>query len=169
VLLAGPAAIAAPTHLVELLRVFPKLGKPVVAAVNGDALASGFSLVCAADIAIAVEGAKLGTYEASIGLWPMIAQVAPLHRCLPRHALQNIMTGVPFDARRAREIGVVNEVVDPAALADAVAEQVALATRAGPALAAGRRAFYRMLDLGYDESLSHALGEFTAMFETTSE
>ena len=45
---ADPVAFAA--ALVDLLRIFPRLGKPVIAAVNGDALASGYALVCAADI-----------------------------------------------------------------------------------------------------------------------
>jgi enoyl-CoA hydratase/carnithine racemase len=154
------------SSLVALLRVIPALGKPVLAAVNGDALASGFGLVCAADYAVTVPGARLGTYEASIGTWPMIAQVPLLQRLLPRHALQNILSGVPFDAEDALRIGAVNRVVSPAELEDAVLDYAALATRAGAALAPGRRSFYRFLDLGYDEALGLALDEFTAMFRS---
>src|SRR5215218_4943774 len=106
---ADPVAFAA--GLVELLRIFPGLGKPVLAAVGGDALASGYALVCAADIAIAADHVRIGTVEATVGIWPMIAQVAPLQRLHPRHALQNLLTGEPFDAQRAYEIGVVNAVV----------------------------------------------------------
>lgn len=43
-------------------------------------------------------------------------------------------------------------------------EYAALATRAGPSLAAGRRSFYRLLDRSYDEALDEALGELTALF-----
>jgi enoyl-CoA hydratase/carnithine racemase len=151
-------------ELVALLRVLPTLGKPVVAAVNGDALASGFSIVCACDLAVAADGAKLGTFEASIGIWPMIAQVPPLQRLLPRHALQNAITGIPFDAEEALRIGAVNRVV-PAAQVDAAAAELAeQATSAGSALAVGRRSFYRFLDLSYDEALDAALHEFTSMF-----
>ncbi len=162
---AGGDPVDFATHLVELLRVFPGLGKPVLAAVNGDALASGFSLVCACDLAFAVRGAKLGTFEASVGIWPMVAQVAPLQRLLPRHALENILTGVPFDAERAAEIGAINGVVEAAELEATIARYVELATRAGPALAAGRRSFYRLLELPYDEALTEALGQFAQMFE----
>lgn len=162
---AGGNPVDFASHLVEVLRVFPGLGKPVLAAVNGDALASGFSLVCAADLAVAVRGAKLGTFEASIGIWPMVAQVVPLQRLLPRHALQNILTGVPFETERAAEIGVINEVVDASELEVTIARYVELATRAGGALAAGRRAFYRLLEMSYDEALTHALGQFAQMFE----
>lgn len=152
-------------ELVALLQALPKLGKPVIAAVNGDALASGFSLVCACDLAVAAAGTRLGTFEASIGIWPMIAQVPPLKRLLPRHALQNVLTGVPFAAEEALRFGAVNRVVAADEVESSVAELVELSTRAGTALAAGRRSFYRLLDLGYDEALDAALAEFTAMFE----
>jgi enoyl-CoA hydratase/carnithine racemase len=149
--------------LVELLQAMPKLGKPLVGAVNGDALASGFSIVCACDFAVAVEGAKLGTFEASIGSWPMIAQVPPLKRLLPRHALQNILTGVPFETEEALRVGAINRVVPAGELERAVREFVELGTRAGEALAAGRRSFYRFLELPYDDALDAAFDEFTSM------
>jgi len=159
---ADPVAFA--SSLVALLRLIPKLGKPVLAAVNGDALASGFALVCAADYAVTVADAKLGTFEASVGTWPMIAQVAVLRRLLPRHALQNVLSGVPFDAQEAFRVGAVNRVVNEAELDDAVLEYAALATRAGTALANGRRSFYRFLDLGYDQALDEAHDEFVGLF-----
>ena len=155
-------------ELVALLRIIPKLGKPVLGAINGDALASGFSLACACDYAIAVEGSALGTYEASIGIWPMIAQVPPLQRLLPRHALQNVMTGVPFDAAEACRIGAVNAVVPAGDLVAAIERFAVLATRSGPALAAGRRSFYQLLDLPYDDALGAALEQFTKMFAEAS-
>ena len=107
----APIRWPSPRRSSKLLRVFPRLGKPVIAAVNGDALASGYALVCAADIAVTVDSARIGTFEASVGIWPMVAQVPPLQRLHPRHALENLLTGEPFDARRAYEIGIVNEVV----------------------------------------------------------
>jgi enoyl-CoA hydratase/carnithine racemase len=160
---ADPVAFAA--ALIELLRLLPTLGKPVLAAVNGDALASGFALVCAADYAVTVPDAKLGTPEASAGFWPMTAQVPLLQRLLPRHALQTILSGVPFEAREALRIGAVNAVVDPAELEQAVLDFARLAARAGAALAPGRRSFYRLLELSYDEALDQALDEFAAMFQ----
>jgi enoyl-CoA hydratase/carnithine racemase len=164
---AGADPVAFAGALVELLRVFPELGKPVLAAVNGDALASGYSLVCAADLAVAVDSARLGTFEASVGIWPMIAQVPALQRLHPRHALQNLLTGEPFDARRAYEIGIVNEVVAGDQLWPRVRHWANLSVRAGKALAAGRRSFYRFRELSYDDALSASLEEFRGMFTTT--
>ena len=161
---ANPVDFAA--ALVGLLRVLPGLGKPLIAAVNGDALASGYSLACAADIALAVEDARLGTLEASVGIWPMIAQVPALQRLQPRHALENLLTGEPFDAQRAYEVGVINRVVPKAELWTEVSRWVELATRAGAALPAGRRSFYRFVDMSYEDALSASLDEFRRMFET---
>jgi methylglutaconyl-CoA hydratase len=151
--------------LVALLRVLPTLRKPVVAAVNGDAVASGFSIVCACDYAVAVEGASLGTIEAGIGSWPMIAQVPPLKRLLPRRAVENVVSGVPFTAAEALAAGAVNRVVPPDGLDAAVAEFAAVATRSEGAVALGRPALYRFLDLSYDDALDAALEEFTAMLQ----
>ena len=165
---AGEDPVAFASALVELLRVLPTLGKPVIAAVNGDALASGYALVCAADIAVTIDSARIGTFEASVGIWPMVAQVAPLQRLHPRHALENLLTGEPFDARRAHEIGIVNEVVGTGELWPAVERWAQLSVRAGAALAAGRRSFYRFRELSYDDALSASLDEFRKMF-TASE
>ena len=130
---AGADPVSFASALVELLRIFPTLGKPVIAAVNGDALASGYSLVCAADLAITVDHARIGTFEASVGIWPMIAQVPALQRLHPRHALENLLTGEPFDARRAYDLGIVNEVVAAGELWPAVERWAQRSVRAGAA------------------------------------
>jgi enoyl-CoA hydratase/carnithine racemase len=166
---AGADPVQFASALVELLRIFPALGKPVVAAVNGDALAAGYGLVCASDIAIAADGAHVGSFEATVGIWPMIAQVPALQRLQPRHVLQNLLTGEPFDAQRAYEVGIVNEVVPAAELWPVVRDWATRSVRAGAALPAGRRSFYRFCELSYDEALSASLEEFRAMFTTTEQ
>jgi enoyl-CoA hydratase/carnithine racemase len=166
---AGEDPVAFASALVELLRVLPTVGKPVIAAVNGDALASGYAVVCAADIAVTVDSARIGTFEATVGIWPMVAQVPPLQRLHPRHALENLLTGEPFDAQRAYEIGIVNEVVAAGDLWPAVERWAQRSVRAGAALAAGRRSFYRFRDLSYDDALDASLEEFRCMFTATEQ
>jgi enoyl-CoA hydratase/carnithine racemase len=144
----------------ELLRVFPHLGTPVVASVGGDALALGYALACCADVVLATPSARLGTFEASLGIWPMVAQVPALKRLGARHALENVLTGEPFDAGRAYEIGIVNRVVEPDELAGAVASWAERIAVAGAALAPGRRSAYRFLELSYDEALDEGVVEF---------
>lgn len=151
--------------LVSLLEVVPQLGKPLLGAINGDALMSGFSIAVMTDVAVAVRSARLGTIEASGGMWPMIAQVPPLLRLQPRYAMENILTGDPFPAERAAQLGIVNEVVDADELDAAVDRWVERVTRSSPAiLARGRRAAYRFLDMPYDEALKGSLAEFVKLF-----
>lgn len=151
------------TGMVELFKVLPTLGVAVIAAVNGDALMSGFSLVCASDIVVAADGARLGTTESSLGAWPMVASVPVLHTLGRQHAFQNLLTGDPFEARRAYEIGVVNEVVAADRLVAATDGWVARVTRSN-LLARGRRNAERFLSLPYGEALDAALTEFTNLF-----
>jgi enoyl-CoA hydratase/carnithine racemase len=153
--------------MVQLFKTLPTLGVAVIAAVNGDALMSGFSLVCASDIVVAADGARLGTTESSHGAWPMVASVPVLHTIGRHHAFQNILTGDPFDARRAYEIGVVNEVVPADRLRAATETWVTRATRSG-ILPRGRRSAERFLSLPYAEALDAALTEFTNQFSRSA-
>jgi 2-(1,2-epoxy-1,2-dihydrophenyl)acetyl-CoA isomerase len=93
----------------------------------------------------------------------MIASVPVLHALGRHHAFQNIFTGDPFDAQRAYEIGVVNEVVPADRLPAATETWVTRATRS-PLLASGRRTADRFLSLPYNEALDAALSEFTNLF-----
>ncbi len=159
---ANPVEFAA--ALVSLLKIFPRLTKPVVARVNGDAVASGASIVAACDYAVAIPSARIGTFEVSIGIWPMVAQVPLIQRLGARVAMENIGAGEPFTAERAREIGLVNAVADGAELDAALHRWLANAARGGAAVAAGRPSLYELAELPYDEALDRSLAKFTAMF-----
>ena len=92
-----------------------KVEKPVIAAVNGAALAGGFLLAQMCDLCVAAEHARFAITEARWGRGAPWA--APLPWLIsPRVALELLMTAEPIDARRALEIGLVNRVV-PAAVA----------------------------------------------------
>lgn len=150
--------------LVDLLQVIPTLGTPLMAAVNGNAFASGFSLACAADIAVAVDSALLGTVEAALGAWPMVAQVPVLQRLLPRHAIQNVISGRPFSASEAVTVGALNEIVrSQDELEGAIDKWVGLVTKSGDRTAQGRRAMYRLLQLDWSAALNEARREFIEM------
>lgn len=91
------------------------LFKPVIAAVNGLALGGGFEIAMACDIIIAAEHATLGLPEPRVGLAALAGGMQRLPRLLPEKvALGMMLTGKPISARRAYELGLVNEVV-PAA------------------------------------------------------
>ena len=104
-----------------------------------------------------------GEDPAYLGAWPMVASVPVLHTLGRHHAYQNLLTGDPFDARRAYEIGVVNEVVPAERLQAATDAWVDRVTRS-TVLPVGRGLAERVLSLPYGEALDAALGEFTNLF-----
>lgn len=98
--------------------------KPTIAAVNGVAFAGGFLLAQQCDLVIAAEHARFAVSEVKVGRGSPWA--VPLSWLLPpRIALQILMTGDPITAERAREVGMVNEVV-PAAELRARTQEIAL-------------------------------------------
>ncbi|MGB3911591.1 MAG: enoyl-CoA hydratase/isomerase family protein [Pseudolysinimonas sp.] len=161
---AGADPVEFATALVALLKIFPLLTKPVVAQVNGDAVASGASIVAACDYAVAVPTALIGTYEVSVGIWPMVAQVPLIKRLGVRAAMENIGAGEPFTAQRAQEIGLINRVVEPGELATSAEGWLQNAARAGGAVAAGRPSAHVLEQLPYAEALDRSLEMFAAMF-----
>ncbi len=137
-----------------LLRIenFPT---PVIAAVNGLALAGGLELVMACDLVIAVESAKLGDAHANYGLVPGGGNSVRLPRKIgPTRAKQLIYTGEFLPARQMLEWGMVNAVVPDDGLAQGVAEMIAKLANKSPI---GLRRMKRMVDDGQEQSLEAAL------------
>jgi enoyl-CoA hydratase len=88
--------------------------KPLIAAVEGYALAGGFELVLACDLVVASETAQFGVPEVKRGLAATAGGLVRLPRQLPyRIAMELILTGDMFPARRAHEHGLVNRLVPP--------------------------------------------------------
>lgn len=110
-------------------RFFSRVDKPVVAAVEGFCLAGGFEVMLGTDLRVAGESASFGLPEVRWGLVPVGGSHVRVPRQVPwAVAMQLLLTGRPIAARRAYEVGLVNEVVpDGTALDRAieVAEQIA--------------------------------------------
>ncbi len=143
-------------ELADLFRALRRCGKPVIARVNGHAIAGGFGLAAACDIVIAVEGATFGTPEIHVGLWPMMIS-AILQRLMPRRvALELMLTGRRIDAEEAQRLGVVSRVVPASELDTVVDETVDRLVAVSPAiLALGKDAFYAIEDMPLDAALDH--------------
>ncbi|GGK90960.1 enoyl-CoA hydratase [Mangrovihabitans endophyticus] len=93
------------------------LVKPVIARVNGYAYGGGFELALACDIIVAAEDASFAMTEARLGLIPGAGGVFRLSRQTgTKIAMGHLLTGRPMTARRAYEVGLVNEVVAAADL-----------------------------------------------------
>lgn len=142
---------------IELFRLVRKVHVPVIAAVQGYALAGACGLVALCDLAVAAEDARMGMTEIRIGLVPMI--VLPALRAVvgERKALEMALTGNIYDASDALQMGLVNCVVPPEELEAAAMDLADGLSKKGPAaLALGKRLFYASADMGYEEALEFA-------------
>ena len=122
----------------RLMGTIERLGKPVIARVQGFALGGGMELAMACHLRVASEKARFGQPEINLGLIPGFGGTQRLLRLAGRGAaLELCLTGAPIGAHRAYELGIVNRVVAPEALdetVDALADQLAAAA---PLAAAG--------------------------------
>lgn len=136
-----------------LLRPF-ELYKPIVAAINGYALAGGSEILQSTDIRIAARSASFGLSEAQRGLVPGGGSMVRLPRQIPHcKAMEILLLGDRMSAEEAHRIGFVNEVVEPEALM-ARAWEIAtrLANNAPLALRAIKEAVIRTSGLALDEA-----------------
>jgi enoyl-CoA hydratase len=112
-----------------VLDLIENLGKPVVAAVNGFALGGGCETAMACTIRIAVESAKFGQPEVTLGLLPGGGGTQRLPRLVGKgRALQLILSGEMISAQEAHRIGLINEIVPAADLitrAEAILNKIA--------------------------------------------
>jgi enoyl-CoA hydratase len=105
-----------------ILRGF-ELYKPVVAAVNGNALGGGTELTNACDLRVASENAVFGTPEAKVGLLPGGGSISRLPRQIPyAKAMEMLLIGDSFSAREALEMGLLNYLVPREQLMDTARE-----------------------------------------------
>jgi crotonobetainyl-CoA hydratase len=103
------------------------ISKPVIAAVNGFALGGGTELALACDLVVAADSAQFGLPEVKRGIIAAAGGAFRLAQQLPvKLAMEFLLTGEPFSATHAKEIGLVNRVVP---LADLMAEALALAEK----------------------------------------
>ena len=140
---------------------------PIVARVNGHALAGGFGLMLACDLVVAADSAQFGTPEINIGLWPFMI-TAVIQRDLPRKiALELMLTGRRMSAEEAARWGFVNKVVASDQLDSAVAEITStLTSKSGLIAALGKRSFYRAEDMSHSEALEYLAGMLTVCLES---
>lgn len=133
---------------------------PIVARVNGHALAGGFGLMLACDLVVAAEDAEFGTPEINIGLWPFMISALIQRNIATKVALEMMLTGRRLTADEAARWGFVNRVVPRAELDAVVAELTGvLASKSSVIVSLGKRSFYA----GEDMELSHALDYLAGM------
>lgn len=139
------------------------VGKPVIAAINGYAIAGGMELCQGTDIRIAADTAMLGVQEVKWAIFPAGGSTVrlPQQLSLP-HAMELLLTGDFIDARKAYEWGFVNRVVPAADVLDTAFDIAGRIARNGPiAVQAIRRSARACLGRPEAEALAMEL-EFAA-------
>jgi enoyl-CoA hydratase len=144
--------------------------KPLIAAVEGFALAGGLEIALACDLIVAAEGARLGIPEVKRGLAAAAGGLVRLPRRIPFHiAMELALTGDPIDSERAASLGLVNEVTPAGGALDAALALADRITANGPlALIASKRVIVEQQDWRLDE-LWAKQGEITGAVNTSED
>lgn len=147
-----------------------ELPRPVVCALQGDALSAGLELALACDVRIAARGVRLGLPETAMGLIPMGGGSQRLARLVGRgKALEMILVAEPIEAEEALRIGLVSAVVPPERLlaeAEAIAQRVA---ERGPlAVRYAKEAVSRGLEMPLEQALRYET-DLTIILQTTED
>ena len=144
------AIFGACARMMKRLHTIPQ---PVVAWVQGHAVAAGCQLVAACDLAVAAEQAAFSTPGIKIGLFcatPMI----PLVRAIgPKSASEMVFTGQPISANRALALGLINRVASAEQLDSTIAQLIAPILSASPdAIRTGKSIFWETIELDEHEA-----------------
>jgi enoyl-CoA hydratase/carnithine racemase len=141
----------------DLMAAVQSIPQPVIAEVQGMATAAGCQLVATCDLALASTEASFATPGVRIGLFcttPMVALSRAIGR---KRALEMLLTGRLVDAARAAEWGLVNGVVEPAALAAETRKLAATIAQASSlTVGLGKQAFYTQIDLDQPKAYAYA-------------
>lgn len=140
----------------NLMTTIVRHPKPVIAEIQGPAVAAGCQLVASCDLAVANDTARFATPGVNIGLFCSTPMVA-LSRNLPRkQAMEMLLLGELVDANRALSLGLINRIVPADRLSP---ETLALAThiagKSPGAIRHGKRAFHDQLEMPLDEAYAH--------------
>jgi len=141
----------------ELFRTMRGLGKPIVCAANGHVLAGGLGLALACDLLIAVDEADFGTPEINVGLFPYVILATIIRSTTNRkRMLELVLTGEKIRGREVVELGWANRVVPRGGFAAAVDAAAKLLASKSPAiLKLGRRAYYTMGEMGFEQAIEY--------------
>ena len=172
--LAGFAADVPLAHKHAAIDRFPRLfhligtlGKPSLCAANGHVLAGALGLALACDLVIAREGARFGTPEINVGVFPFMI-MALIYRNVGRKKTNELLLlGEQISAEEAERIGLVNR-VRPAEEFDAAVADWArqLAAKSPVLMRMGKDAMFRHQDMAFDDALDYLRAQLAIAFAT---
>jgi enoyl-CoA hydratase len=151
----------------RLFRLIGELGKPTLCAANGHVLAGALGLALACDLIVAREGARFGTPEINVGVFPFMI-MALIYRNVPRKKVNELLLlGEQISAEEAERIGIVNRVVPAEEFDAAVADWAGrLAAKSPVLMRMGKDAMFRSQDMALMDALEFLHTQLTVAFST---
>src|SRR5689334_1888799 len=151
----------------QLFRLLGELGKPSICAANGHVLAGALGIALACDLIIAREGARFGTPEINVGVFPFMI-MALIYRNVGRKKTNELLLlGEQLSAAEAERIGIVNKVVPDTEFDAAVADWAGkLAAKSPLLMRMGKEAMYRQQDMAFADALEYLHAQLSLAFST---
>ncbi|WIV68629.1 enoyl-CoA hydratase/isomerase family protein [Natrialbaceae archaeon AArc-T1-2] len=144
-----------------------EMGTPVIAAAHGHAAANGLGLVAACDLAVLAEGTKVGATAPKVGLFCMGPAVPIMNSVTETRCLELLLTGDLIDAETALEWGLANRVVPEDDLRETAMElATSIAENSPVAVQRGKRAYYAMAGMRYEDALEYSNERFAELCAT---
>ncbi len=147
----------------KIARLFRRLygfPKPLIAAVNGPAIAGGCGIATLCDFTLAVPNARFGYSEVRIGFIPAIVSVFLIRQVGEKRARDLLLTGRILDPEEAQRLGLITEVVPPDQLLDRSRQLAATLLASSPtSLARTKRLLRRLSEPDLDRDLEVAIQE----------
>jgi enoyl-CoA hydratase/carnithine racemase len=157
----------ATTRFPRLFRLLGELGKPSICAASGHVLGGALGVALACDLILAREGARFGTPEINVGVFPFMI-MALIYRNVPRKKTNELLLlGEQISAREAERIGIVNKVFPPEEFDDGVREWAErLAAKSPVMMRLGKDAMFRQQDMAFADALDFLRSQLTIAFST---
>lgn len=145
-------------HLRELFQLIYELPKPVVAQVQGHAIAGGAGLATVCDFVFAVPEAKFGFTEVKIGFVPALVSVFLMRKIGEGKARELLLSGNLYPAQQVLEMGMITQVVEAGQLGEVVSRftQELIKNNSGEAIALTKKMLADFAGMGIKEALSSA-------------
>jgi len=151
----------------RLFALIGRLGKPTICAANGHVLAGALGLALACDLIVAREGARFGTPEINVGVFPFMVMALVYRNVGRKKTSELLLLGEQISAEEAERIGIVNRVL-PADQFDAAVEDWAtrLAAKSPVLMRLGKDAMFRSQDLAFEDALEFLRSQLSLAFST---
>lgn len=143
-------------HCSLLMQLIVKTRQPVIAEVDGIATAAGCQLVASCDLAIASDESKFATPGVNIGLFCSTPMVALSRNVNKKNAMEMLLTGDFINAEKAKEIGLINNMVEKEELTfevNRLAEKIA--SKSSMTVSIGKNAFYAQTEMDLSEAYKY--------------